>query len=73
MSWEKPSGIAAHLGISVKSTRRLIEDGVIPITRLPSGRIIGNLEAIDKALLELGDTRRREEDATINNIMAKLT
>ena len=71
-SWQKVNGIAEHIGLSIKTTRRLIAEGTIPVTRLPSGRIIGNLDAIDRALLDLGDTRRQEESQQLDRILENI-
>lgn len=61
MSWRKILGISEHLGLSVRTTRDLIKDEVIPVSRLPSGTIIGNLDLIDETLFDLGNERAKQE------------
>ena len=72
MSWRKIPQLAKHLGLSVRTTRELIKSEVIPVTRLPSGTILGNLDLIDQVLLERGDEVARKEQQTIDKVMKGL-
>ena len=70
--WKKINGIAEHLNLSPRTTRQMVKDEVIPVTRLPSGRIIGNLDLIDKTLLERGDEVARKEQQAIDKVLEGL-
>ncbi len=43
MSWKKVSDAAQHMGISTRTTRDLLKQG-LPHSRLPSGTILVELE-----------------------------
>lgn len=72
MSWRKISGIAKHLDMSPRATRDLIKAEVIPVTRLPSGTILGNLDLIDKTLLKIGDEKAKKQKVIIDKCLEGL-
>lgn len=67
--WGKISIIAEHLGLSVRVTRELIKAEAIPITRLPSGTVIGNLSEIDRVLLERGDEVAKAQQRKVDKLL----
>ncbi len=49
MSWVKTPAAAKHFGVSVKTFRKMLQDG-FPHSRLPSGGVLINLKAGDEYL-----------------------
>lgn len=72
MGWAKIPQLAKHLGLSVRTTRELVRAEVIPITRLPSGTVIANLDLVDEALVDRGDEVAMRQQQIINKCLEGL-
>ncbi len=70
MSWAKIPTASEHFGVSARTLRKLLRDG-LPHSRLPSGTILIELEAGDDWLR--GFNVCNEDQQIINDVLSGIT